>query len=418
MLTNRHVLVAGGGGSSKTGVANGFEIFEISHDGDRFIAEEVIRHETGPSVVMNCATFSDSKHSYLVAGQENHCQLYNVQTLVVTDTTEDEKNDKHEKSDNQTVRQRRNSHKQQKTDDNKNSKRLKFVIKPSDSVQTDFGGDEPVQRVVRINPSGKLMATGGTDGVVRLWNFPSFKPKHVLKAHSKEIDDMDFSPCEHWLVTIAKDGLAILWDNNSGKELKRLTWNTGDGQRYLYKRCRFGKIENEKKSALFALANPLTRGSKQKGYLQQWSPGEACLNKSVAIEESLSALAVRDDGRFVAVGTMYSGSVSIYIAFSLQRILHVPGAHSMFVTGLEFLPVVDNQTVSSVTEAAVLSISVDNRVCIHSLSHRVAIPAWLAVMIIIVTLFFTFLLCSYLGKHCITNKIKWQSCNTDKRFGW
>lgn len=42
----------------------------------------------------------------------------------------------------------------------------------------------------------------------------------------------------------------------------------------------------------------------------------------------------------------------------------------MFVTGLEFLPVSDNHTVSSVTEAAVLSISVDNRVCIHSLDHR------------------------------------------------
>lgn len=36
------------------------------------------------------------------------------------------------------------------------------------------------------------------------------------------------------------------------------------------------------------------------------------------IDESLASLAVRDDGQFVAVGTMFSGSVSIYIAFSLQ----------------------------------------------------------------------------------------------------
>lgn len=53
-----------------------------------------------------------------------------------------------------------------------------------------------------------------------------------------------------------------------------------------------------------------------------------------------------------------------------QRAMHVQGAHSMFVTGLEFLPVADNHTVSSVTEAAVLSISVDNKVCIHSMPHR------------------------------------------------
>lgn len=81
---------------------------------------------------------------------------------------------------------------------------------------------------------------------------------------------------------------------------------------------------------------------------------------------------MRDDGRFVAVGTMFTGSVSIYIAFSLQRVLHIPNAHSMFVTGLEFLPQkdIDGPAITSNTEAAVLSISVDNKVCIHSLSYR------------------------------------------------
>lgn len=49
-----------------------------------------------------------------------------------------------------------------------------------------------------------------------------------------------------------------------------------------------------------------------------WEPEKAELLKAAAIDESLSALAVRDDGRFVAIGTMFSGSISIYIAFSLQ----------------------------------------------------------------------------------------------------
>lgn len=90
------------------------------------------------------------------------------------------------------------------------------------------------------------------------------------------------------------------------------------------------------------------------------------------IDECLAALAVRDDGRFVAIGTMFSGSVSIYIAFSLQRVLHIPSCHSMFVTGLEFLPQkdIDGPAITSNVEAAVLSISVDNKICIHSLSYR------------------------------------------------
>lgn len=187
---------------------------------------------------MNCASYSDSKHSYLVAGQEGHCQLYNVQSLVVTETNEDEKHE------NDNLRRRRtssssSSHKNGiKVDNNKNSKKLTFVIKPADSIQTDFSAEESIQRVVRLSHNGKFMGTGGIDGIVRLWQFPSMKPHKSLKAHSKEIDDIDFSPYDNMLITIAKDGLAILWDYTTGKEVKRLTWNPPEGAKYLYKRCR------------------------------------------------------------------------------------------------------------------------------------------------------------------------------------
>ncbi|EFA04425.1 prolactin regulatory element-binding protein [Tribolium castaneum] len=392
MLTNRHVIVGGGGGSSKTGVANGFEIFELAHDGTKFLAEEITRHETGPSVVMNCAAFSDNKHSFLVAGQESHCQLYNVESVLVTEDDIIENI-----SHNHELKQRKPKAKQ-KTDNNKNSKRLKFMIKPSDSVQTDFQGKEPLLRVTRFHPTGKILATGGTDGIVRLWKFPALQPAHVLKAHTKEIDDLDFSIFENYLISIAKDGQAVLWDCSKGRQIRKLTWKQPEGSKYLYKRARFGVIEGEeRKSALYMLANPTGLAKKQKSYLQQWLPDEGVIKKSAEFDESLAALAVRNDGRFVAVGTMFSGSVMIYIAFSLQRVLHIPGAHSMFVTGLEFLPVSQNHTVASVAEAAVLSISVDNHVCIHTLPYRRTMPALVGILILVLTLFLTFVFCSYIG---------------------
>lgn len=84
---------------------------------------------------------------------------------------------------------------------------------------------------------------------------------------------------------------------------------------------RFGIIENEeKKSALYTIANPVGVARRQKSYLQKWTPEDGTLRGVVEFDESLAALAVRDDGRFIAIGTMFSGSVCIYIAFSLQVI--------------------------------------------------------------------------------------------------
>lgn len=40
---------------------------------------------------MNCASFNDGKRTYLVAGQESHCQLYNVRPKVIDPNKEGEK---------------------------------------------------------------------------------------------------------------------------------------------------------------------------------------------------------------------------------------------------------------------------------------------------------------------------------------
>ncbi|XP_061708109.1 prolactin regulatory element-binding protein [Cydia pomonella] len=401
-LTNRHVLVAGGGGASNTGVANGFEIFELSHNGTRFVAEEVMRHETGPNVVMTCAVRTADNRTFLTAGQESHCQLYRVNIRMV-DAAEMRRGSF--RAENGLIRRRRRTVSENenisKTDKNSNTmeKRMSFEIRPSDSVQTDFGPD-PLQRVVRISHNGKLLATGGADCKVRVWSFPAMQLLFVLDAHTKELDDLDFSPCDSTLASIGKDGLAHLW-HTARRAPPRLSvaCQPPNGSKYLFRRCRFGSIEDKKNEhRMFTIANPLARSGKQKGLIQLWDPTSGELRKTVIVNESLSALAVRDDGRFVGVGTMFSGSVDIYVAFSLQRVLHVPRAHRMFVTGLEFLPTrAFGPPVTSGSEAALLSISVDNCLAVHSLPYPSTMPAWVAIILIVFVLFCTFTLCSYLG---------------------
>lgn len=81
--------------------------------------------------------------------------------------------------------------------------------------------------------------------------------------------------------------------------------------------------EDPKKSRLFLICNPVSRVGKQVAYLQLWDPAKGRFSRSAQSDESLSALAVRDDGRFVAVGTMFTGTVDVYIAFSLQVIIRL-----------------------------------------------------------------------------------------------
>lgn len=57
-----------------------------------------------------------------------------------------------------------------------------------------FSEKEPCQRVVTISRCGGWMATGGTDGIVRIWSFPGLRLIRALKAHTKELDDLHFSP--------------------------------------------------------------------------------------------------------------------------------------------------------------------------------------------------------------------------------
>lgn len=145
-----------------------------------------MRHETGANVVMNCAVRNKGNHSYLVAGQESHCQLYHVKVMIENfDTvpengrietlkpllgrknsaTPDERNVRNRKaSRDSSVNRKFTKPKADSTfDSNKNENRcIRFEIKAGDLTQTDFTNDDPFQRVVRICLNCEYMATGGT----------------------------------------------------------------------------------------------------------------------------------------------------------------------------------------------------------------------------------------------------------------
>lgn len=265
------------------------------------MAEEMLRHETGDNVVMNCAVRSDRHRSYLVAGQESHCQVYHVNARIENQDNATEnghietlKPTLHRKSSTdeqnlrnrkilQDMKNRRASAAHEAAADGRNNTNgdtenrscLRYDISAGELTQTDFSQRDPLQRVVRLSSDCKLMATGGTDFHVRVWKFPNVIKLHDFTAHTNEIDDLDFSADSKRLVSIAKDGLAIVWNIETGTEHTRLEWTTPNNVKYQFKRCRFGVHEEKRgQQRLFTITNPHGKVGKQvkRAYFHQQQP--------------------------------------------------------------------------------------------------------------------------------------------------
>lgn len=177
-----------------------------------------MRHDTGDNVVMNCDVRSSGNKIYVVAGQENYSQLYKITTELITMNANI---NTHSESQNNSDSHIRNRIEKENTKNNEDKKEptiaggkkkskidkedipsqngigsekiLRFAFKTLDSVQTVLSGDDPLQRVVRLSRNNDLMVTGGTDGNLRLWSFPKMEQLIQIEAHSKEVDDVDFS---------------------------------------------------------------------------------------------------------------------------------------------------------------------------------------------------------------------------------
>ena len=61
-------------------------------------------------------------------------------------------------------------------------------------------------------PARDLLATGGTDGLVRLWHARTGTPLSVCIGHSGTVRDVQFSPDGKQLVSCGSDGAVLVWN--------------------------------------------------------------------------------------------------------------------------------------------------------------------------------------------------------------
>ncbi|KAG0055387.1 hypothetical protein BGZ83_008779 [Gryganskiella cystojenkinii] len=72
---------------------------------------------------------------------------------------------------------------------------------------------------VTYSPSGRQIASGSTDGTVRLWDAETRTPVHILKDHTDEVWSVAYSPDGQMVASGSADKTVRLWNVASGQSL-------------------------------------------------------------------------------------------------------------------------------------------------------------------------------------------------------
>lgn len=79
---------------------------------------------------------------------------------------------------------------------------------------------------VCFSPDGKNIASGGTDGLVVIWDVASQSPVTSLKGHKDLVLASCYSPDGKYVATASKDKTVIIWSPSKGTIEKKLTGHT------------------------------------------------------------------------------------------------------------------------------------------------------------------------------------------------
>ncbi|XP_059324557.1 prolactin regulatory element-binding protein isoform X2 [Ammospiza nelsoni] len=372
-------ITAGGGGAAKTGIRNGVHFLQLEQIGGQLSASLLHCHDTETRATMTMALAGD----VIAAGQDNSCHIlrFSLQEPEAPGAAgKDGSGDK-------GPRRRRGGGGGGGGGggaQGAQGRAREVRVESLQRVRTDFSPDA-LQKAVRFSADGALLATGGADGFLRLWEFPSMKKTLEFRAHDGEIEDIALGP-DNKVVTAGRDFQCCVWQQD--QLVTGLRWHENlpgiPDKAYRYQACRFGAVEGSAGALrLYTVQVPHKRERRPPPcYLTKWD-GKSFLPLLTRPcgSEVVSCLSISDSGTFLGLGTV-TGSVAIHIAFSLQRLYYVKEAHGIVVTDVAFVPESrPGRELLGGHEAALLSVAVDSRCKLHLLPTRRSLPVWLLLLL-------------------------------------
>ena len=88
-----------------------------------------------------------------------------------------------------------------------------ITVRRDDSEPTRLEGcpDNWYDTALAFSPDGSILATGHTDGKVRLWRLSDGKQLQTMEGHNEVVRKLSFSPDGATLASASDDGTVCLW---------------------------------------------------------------------------------------------------------------------------------------------------------------------------------------------------------------
>ncbi|VDO35338.1 unnamed protein product [Haemonchus placei] len=315
-LGPRHVLVAGGGGESKTGVSNLIQVLL-----DEFVILIYIDTDIYATMNMDVVCCADpEKGRYLIAA--GHGQVSSIRICL------------HSLQQNLFCRCI-----------------LRFCS--SDS-----------SKCVRFDrsTSGKRVVTGGEDGRIRVWNTEALvedRPILDIEAHKSDVFDID----------VTFDGRTIMYAHLIATLCS-----------FFARSIRCTPLGSDGNIVFVAAYNAAALTSKKKSFLALWAFSRekkalrSIVVRSIGQGDGVSSLCVSPCGNYTGVGSM-GGSVYIYDTHDMKEMIAFKETHGIFVTAVEFLDryAADIPGPGAVARASLISLSADQTIQVSILQFRLSI---------------------------------------------
>ncbi|KAG7533718.1 WD40 repeat [Arabidopsis thaliana x Arabidopsis arenosa] len=320
--SSSYIVLSGGGGEGRSGIPNVILICRVDLHTNSLSEQPIGRLVVGTDLPYRMTLHP--RRDGLICALPNSCRLFDWENII-----EDDNEEESEK-----------------------------VIKELKDVGQ--------QLCLSFNHDGSVLATGGEDGTLRVFEWPSMKVLlNESQAHAS-VKSLTFSESGKFLVSLGAP-LCRVWDVNASAAIASLSKEKDE----MFASCKFS-VDSSGNEVLYVASNTERGGSIITCDTTSWRRRSSKLIKR---NNSISAFNVSADGKVLAIGTL-EGDVLIIDSTKMQINQVVKKAHLGLVTALTFSP----------DSRCLVSVSFDSRARLTVIKQKGGkrrIHLWLAALLFV-----------------------------------